>query len=243
MTEKKIVEEQETSLTVFPENPEQAMIKAQEIVQLMSGKVKGFISKIQGKDYPKVEWWTTVGATLSLSPYVLPDSVKPILKNDQIIGYHARAEVRDIRFNPPKTITAAEAMCTKEENNWKNRDEHALKSMAQTRAVSKAYRLGFSFLAVLAGLQPTPAEEMDFDNGNNNPKTKKKTSKTNNFSADKLKKEMYSYLKKITKNPDEIPSIIEKWTDKRFSNLHQLTDAQVQILYKKHEKEITGGTK
>jgi hypothetical protein len=64
-----------------------------------------------------------------------------------------------------QVVGAAEAMCTHSENTWRNRDEYALRSMAQTRAVSKALRLPLGFVMQLAGYEATPAEEMPTDDG------------------------------------------------------------------------------
>lgn len=71
-------------------------------------------------------------------------------------GYEARATV----LRNGEVISSAEAMCTKNEANWKNRDEFMLKSMAQTRASAKALRQAFGWVAELAGMRSTPAEEM-----------------------------------------------------------------------------------
>jgi hypothetical protein len=57
-------------------------------------------------------------------------------------------------------ISAAEGICTRSERKWKDRDEYALKSMAQTRACAKALRNVLAWVAVLAGFEGTPAEEM-----------------------------------------------------------------------------------
>ena len=51
-------------------------------------------------------------------------------------------------------------MCSNREERWRNADEYAIKSMSITRASGKAYRIPLSFLAVMAGLEVTPAEEM-----------------------------------------------------------------------------------
>lgn len=57
-------------------------------------------------------------------------------------------------------VGAAEAECTWEEEGWATRPSNALRSMAQTRAIGKAYRGVFAFVMALAGYVPTPAEEM-----------------------------------------------------------------------------------
>lgn len=71
-------------------------------------------------------------------------------------GWEARAVV----YRNGVVISSAEAMCTRDEKNWKDRDEFMLKSMAQTRASAKALRQAFGWVAELAGLRSTPAEEM-----------------------------------------------------------------------------------
>jgi hypothetical protein len=58
-------------------------------------------------------------------------------------------------------ISAAEAQCTVEEANWKNKELWQLRSMAQTRACAKALRNVLAWIVVLAGYSPTPAEEMN----------------------------------------------------------------------------------
>ena len=47
-----------------------------------------------------------------------------------------------------------------DETKWAKGPDYARRSMAATRATSKACRLAFSWVMVLAGFQPTPAEEM-----------------------------------------------------------------------------------
>ena len=113
-----------------------------------------FRAKIQGKDYPTVQWWTTVGASLGMFPYEVWS--KKIVDEQGNMAYESFVEVRRHGL----AITSASAICSTSETTWGKRDEYAVKSMATTRATAKAYRLGLSFLAVLAGLEATPAEEM-----------------------------------------------------------------------------------
>ena len=62
----------DTTYQLFSRSPGKALSEMQEIVQVMSNKCQGeaFISVINNKKYPKVEWWTTVAATLGLFPIV-----------------------------------------------------------------------------------------------------------------------------------------------------------------------------
>ena len=153
---------EERGIQLFSNDPLIAIEKAQNFVKVIASKCKGnkFIATIQKNKYPKVEWWTTVGASLGLYPYTI---FSKCLERDGEIAYEARVEVR--RNGIP--ITAAEALCSNKEKLWNGRDEHSIKSMAITRATAKAYRIGLSFLATFAGLEPTPAEEItqnDFEN-------------------------------------------------------------------------------
>jgi hypothetical protein len=73
-------------------------------------------------------------------------------------GWEARVEARTLAG---QVVGAAEAECLRTEKQWKSRDDYALRSMAQTRAVSKALRGPLGFVVTLAGFEATPAEEMN----------------------------------------------------------------------------------
>lgn len=107
-------------------------------------------SNIQGREHVRVEGWTTLGSMLGVVPVVVWS--RPIEN-----GYEARVEARTL---DGRVIGAAEAMCTRDERTWKSRDDYALRSMAQTRATSKALRGPLGFVVTLAGYDATPAEEM-----------------------------------------------------------------------------------
>ena len=138
-------------------DPTAVMQAAEQIVAMVARKCVGpkFISKIQGKDYPKVEWWTTVGAVLGLFPQ--EEYCKQIIdpKHD-CLAYEALVTVR----RHGDVVARASAICSTAEKRWATAETYAVRSMAITRATGKAYRLGLSFLAVMAGLEATPAEEM-----------------------------------------------------------------------------------
>jgi hypothetical protein len=72
-------------------------------------------------------------------------------------GWEARVEARTL---DGRVVGAAEAMCTRDERTWKSRDDYAIRSMAQTRATSKALRQPLGFVVTLAGFEATPDEEM-----------------------------------------------------------------------------------
>ena len=140
---------------IFSRNPKKAFEEMAELVQMMSSQCTGpqFIADIGGKQYPKVEWWTTLGAMLGLFPVVV---YSRRLDREDEMAYESRVEVR----HGDKVVAAGEALCSSKEPNWANAPEYSIKSMSITRATGKAYRIPLSFLAVMAGLAPTNAEEM-----------------------------------------------------------------------------------
>lgn len=86
------------------------------------------------------------------------DEPQEITEEGKIIGFKAQAHVYD---QDGREVSRATSYCMRDEGNWRNKPMFQLASMAQTRALSKAYRLELGWIAVLAGYSPTPAEEMD----------------------------------------------------------------------------------
>jgi hypothetical protein len=111
---------------------------------------------IGGKKHTLVEGWTLLGSMLGVFPVtVWTRRIEATPETAE--GWEARVEART---RAGDVVGAAEAMCTRDERTWKGRDEYALRSMAQTRATSKALRQPLGFVMVLAGYSGTPAEEM-----------------------------------------------------------------------------------
>jgi hypothetical protein len=137
-------------------DPEVALASAQKaakaLLKVVSQKRQIVIN---GKRYLTFEDWQTIGRF-----YGVTVGVASTTKAED--GYEARAVV----YNGEATIiSAAEGICTRSERKWKDRDDYALKSMAQTRACAKALRNVLAWVAVLAGFEGTPAEETDAVNG------------------------------------------------------------------------------
>ena len=61
---------------------------------------------------------------------------------------------------PAKSSAPPKRNAPAHEKTWAGRDDYALRSMAQTRATSKAMRQPLGFIITLAGFDATPAEEM-----------------------------------------------------------------------------------
>lgn len=136
------------------DDPVEVVEHAVRVADALKGVVvaKKLISNIQGREYPLVEAWTTLAAMLRLTAVCEWSRKTP--EGD---GWEARALVRD---RSGAIIGAAEAQCTRGERTWAKRDDYALRSMAQTRATSKALRSVLGFIMVLAGYEATPEAEM-----------------------------------------------------------------------------------
>ena len=112
---------------------------------------------IQGKKYPQVEAWMTIAR---LDNVVAREPLPPIRHEDG--SYEAFAEL--IRLSDGMVIGSSSALCgTPDDKPWGGRAEPARRSMAQTRATSRAFRQQYSWIMALAGYEPTPAEEMPRD--------------------------------------------------------------------------------
>ena len=127
--------------------------RAKQLMQIVNQNQ--WARNIQGRNYLQVEAWQTLGrfygytAITKETKYVDYGGVK---------GFDARVEILD---KDGKVVGGAESSCMADEANWRGKPTFSLKSMAQTRATGKAYRQILSWVAVLAGFEPTPAEEMD----------------------------------------------------------------------------------
>ena len=123
-------------------------------------KEKNLSVKIQGKDYVKCEGWTFAGSQLGMIPIIT--SCESISNNGE---YKYRSQVEIRRIADDKLMGIGIAICSNVEPSKKSFQEYAICSMSQTRAIGKAYRNLLAWLITAAGYSPTPAEEMDFVNG------------------------------------------------------------------------------
>lgn len=144
------------------EKPSYSLINKDSMLKLSTElskliKEKGLSSNIQGKQYVNVEGWMFAGASLGLMP-IITDTKD--LSNETVIKYMAVCEVRNI--NTGAVVATGIALCSNAEKTKRYFDEYAILSMAQTRAIGKAYRNLLAWLMKAAGFEATPAEEMDF---------------------------------------------------------------------------------
>jgi len=114
-------------------------------------------TSVQGKEFVNVEGWQYAGSRLGIVPIV--DHVINV-GSDVELKYQAKVTLFDLRSH--HTVGAGFACCSNKENGKKFYQEFAIMSMAQTRAIGKAYRNILAWIIRAAGYEPTPAEEMEY---------------------------------------------------------------------------------
>lgn len=143
-------------ITLFgTDDPVAVVDRASTIATALADVIKRrqLFKRIGQSDHVFVEGWTLLGSMLGVFAEV--EWSRPLDDNN---GWEARAVARTLAG---RTVGAAESMCSKSEGKWRSSDDYAIRSMAQTRAVSKALRLPLGFIMELAGYSATPAEELN----------------------------------------------------------------------------------
>jgi hypothetical protein len=140
-------------LTLFGNDPQVALQRMADLARVLVDVVRDrkLFVKISGREHLTAEAWTTLGAMLGIVPVVewtraLEDGA----------GWEARVVVKTM---DGRVVGAAESMCSRAESTWARRDDFALRSMAQTRAISRALRAPLGQIVALAGYAPAGAEE------------------------------------------------------------------------------------
>ena len=112
---------------------------------------------LQGKEYVNVEGWQYAGSRLGILPIV---EELTNLSDGQEVKYQSRVRLLNLRNE--QIVGSGFAICSNKEPGKKFFQEFAVASMAQTRAIGKAYRNILAWLIRAAGYEPTPAEEMEY---------------------------------------------------------------------------------
>jgi hypothetical protein len=141
--------------------PTEMLERATAIATALSAMVEKqrLYTVISGKKYPQVEAWMTIGR---MDNVVAREAAKPVRADDG----SWEAEVELVRLSDGMVIGRASALCgAKGDRPWDTRPDHQRRSMAVTRATSRAFRQQYSWIMALAGYEPTPADEMPDDRG------------------------------------------------------------------------------
>lgn len=164
---------------VKPFNPQEDVERAKQAATALMGIIKQKKSPVlmNGEQYLEFEDWQTIGQFFTHTTGT--EWTKPVMQDGKVMGYEAKANL----YNKDGLVVGgAEASCLRDELNWQSKPDFQLRSMAQTRAMAKALRSRFGFVAVLAGFRPTPAEEITVET-----KETKKDSKPSDKQIDYIK--------------------------------------------------------
>ena len=133
------------------------LIKSQGLVK------KGLNKKDPEAEYVLVEGWEVLGTMLGIVP--ITQVVEPIINDKgKIRGYKARASLYRNPIMEHGEIVGGTLIATTEASatvEGFQKDTASMMSMAQTRALGKAYRMALSWIMKMAGYEGTPAEEMN----------------------------------------------------------------------------------
>ena len=149
-------------------NSYETMHLAQDLARFI--KENKLFHHIQGKAYVNVEGWQYAGARLGILPVI--EALHRIPTDTDEVKYQAEVKLYNLK-SPTEGSSSAEgrfpigsgfAICSNRESGKRNYQEFAIASMAQTRAIGKAYRNILAWIIRAAGYEPTPAEEMDYMN-------------------------------------------------------------------------------
>ena len=130
---------------------------ARELRKLLEEFPDVYACQIEGNNHPKVEAWQFVAACYGCTPKV-SRTVEEVAEYN--LGFSA---VADLLNAEGRAISSAESSCMRSEPEWNQKPEFQLRSMAQMRACSRTCRNIFAWIMPLAGLSPTPAEEITKD--------------------------------------------------------------------------------
>lgn len=108
--------------------------------------------KGQTNEYVTAEGWEVLGTMLGCTPYV-EEVVEIPSAHKAKFCYKATVSIRQGDVVLSRAFAIAE-------RNERQKDRPSVYSMAQTRALGKAYRMALSWIIKMAGYEPTPAEEM-----------------------------------------------------------------------------------
>ena len=134
----------------FRDELETAKTKAAILAEIVEDQ--NLYTIIQGKKHLHVEAWKTIGKGYGYSPQI--EWTRAI----ETGGWEARCIFTDLNG---EQVGSGEAECgTYGDGPWVDRASYAQRSMAQTRAISRAGRNCLDWVVVLAGYSATPFEEM-----------------------------------------------------------------------------------
>src|SRR5215471_3416007 len=126
---------------------------AQALIEVITAKPHRVV--FGGEQYIENEDWQLIGRFYGVTAKTVDDHFVTFADAQ---GWEATAVATD---RTGREIARATSMCLNDEPNWRKRPLFQLRSMAATRAHSKALSQVLKFVPVLAGYRGTPADELE----------------------------------------------------------------------------------
>lgn len=227
----KVVKKQVESFDIG--KPDETLHLAVDLAKFI--KENKLFQNIQGKEYVNVEGWQYAGSRLGIMP-VVEDVIN--ISTDSEMKYQAKVNLLNLRNN--QIVGAGFAVCSNKESGKKFYQEFAIASMAQTRAIGKAYRNILAWIIRAAGYEPTPAEEMDYSNYD--AMASQPDSKASLKASAPVEEETVKYA--TSKQKEEIiqllnhPVITREEKNKMLLNINKLDEERAQLSIDKLKKTI-----
>ena len=135
------------------QSPAWQMSRANEVANVCAQIVKARTIKLGKGQYLKNDGWLSLAVA-----HGCVASARDVQKIEG--GFRAIGEVK--RIDSGVVIASAEGFCGDDEPNWATKPEYARRSMAQTRATSKACKTAFAHCVLLIdpAISTTPADEV-----------------------------------------------------------------------------------
>lgn len=252
--ELEIVDKKTGEITQYPPTPEDLLVAASDAAKALE-RVIALNERppimFNGKRYLEFHHWQTISKFYHVTVRTFDAEVVEVAG---VAGFKAKAEAVDEKTG--QVVGSAEAYCLRDEPNWKSKPTFQLASMAQTRAASKALSNKFRFVAIVAGYEGTPSEEMTADTATSQrqvslPKRKEQPiQEAEQTVADKVKaatkppeSKFFASLHKIAReknlNGEQMKAAMKVLYGKESSK--DLTDSQCADLIKKIESGAVHG--
>lgn len=136
-----------------------ASVKATALADVI--RKQHLTTRINNKEHVQIEGWTLLGTMLGVFASEVWSKPSPQDWEEQGLPHPKwwEAKVNAVTMTG-SVVGSATGMCSRTEKTWASRDDYAIRSMAITRAASKALRMPLGFVMILAGFEATPEEEM-----------------------------------------------------------------------------------
>lgn len=135
---------------------ERATYIADKLAEIVTSR--NWFADIQGKRYLEVEAWQFIGFQSGLDSDI--EYTEPVYDGEEIVAYKSKAVLLRNGVQVSSGIMECGMSSFPTQGKHGRDKDKAAQSASQTWAISKSYRNKFSFIARMAGYEPTPAEEM-----------------------------------------------------------------------------------